>query len=229
MTRAPGGPIAPDSEAAKGAVKALAGGWSSTLMRTLANHAFTLTELDSLIPEVSYPSLERRLAKMRSTGLVEPVQAGGRGTPYVVTDWLRHSIAPLCAAGRCERRHLEDKSAPITNVEVEASFMLAIPARLPAQKRQRDLHAGGADRSRRADAQRAGQTSGRGHRRGRARQGRLLRGPGRAGTRRPGGSAAPRPGWTSVIDGDLETLRFGGARPQLALDLVNGLHFALFG
>jgi hypothetical protein len=32
-----------------------------------------------------------------------------------------------------------------------------------------------------------------------------------------------------VIDGDLGILRFGGARPQLALDLVSGLHFALFG
>jgi hypothetical protein len=36
--------------------------------------------------------------------------------------------------------------------------------------------------------------------------------------------------WLDVVmDGGLEHLRFGGARPQLAMNLVNGLHFALFG
>jgi hypothetical protein len=32
-----------------------------------------------------------------------------------------------------------------------------------------------------------------------------------------------------VIDGRIEDLRIGGANPQLALDLVCGIHFALFG
>ena len=32
----------------------------------------------------------------------------------------------------------------------------------------------------------------------------------------------------AVIDGHLGELRLGGARPQLAADLVNGLHLALF-
>jgi DNA-binding HxlR family transcriptional regulator len=97
----PDGPIAAESEEAKVAVKALAGGWSSTLMRALANHPFTLTELDSLIPDVNYPALERRISWMRTTGQIEPAEKEGRATPYVVTDWLRRSIAPLCAAGRC--------------------------------------------------------------------------------------------------------------------------------
>lgn len=31
-----------------------------------------------------------------------------------------------------------------------------------------------------------------------------------------------------VIDGRIDDLRIGGANPQLALDLVTGIHFALF-
>ena len=52
-------------------------------------------------------------------------------------------------------------------------------------------------------------------------------------------AVAPEPGtWAvgfpetwldAVIDGKIVDLRIGGADPQLALDLVTGLHFALFG
>src|SRR4051794_14256904 len=136
LRRCPDGPIAPDGEEARGAVKALGGGWSSALMRVLANRPFTLTELDGLIPGISYSSLERRVSWMRRTGQIEPVEMAGRGTPYVVTDWLRYAIAPLCAAGRCERRHLEEESGSITAVEVEASFLLAAPL-APLRKRAR--------------------------------------------------------------------------------------------
>lgn len=51
-------------------------------------------------------------------------------------------------------------------------------------------------------------------------------------------AVAPEPGtWAvgfpetwldAVIDGKIVDLRIGGADPQLALDLVTGLHFALF-
>ena len=127
LSVAPDGPLPPDSEQAKGAVKALAGGWGSTLMRALAAQPYSLAELDSLIPEVAYPSLERRLAKMRATRQVTPAPGPGRGTPYAVTDWLRRSIAPLCAAGRCERRYMSDVAVPISDIEVEAAFLLALP------------------------------------------------------------------------------------------------------
>ena len=106
----PDGPISPDGAQAKSAVKALAGGWNSTLMGALANRSFTLTELADLIPELSFPALERRVAWMRTSGQIEPVEKKGRGTPYVVTDWLRHAIAPLSAAGRWERRYLGEQS-----------------------------------------------------------------------------------------------------------------------
>lgn len=46
----------------------------------------------------------------------------------------------------------------------------------------------------------------------------------------PTWALGPAETWMNVvIDGCLEDLRFGGARPQLAMNLVNGIHFALFG
>jgi DNA-binding HxlR family transcriptional regulator len=225
LTFAPGGPIAPDSDAARGAVKALTSGWSSTLMRALANRSFTLTELDRLIPGISYPSLERRVASMRATGLIEPVQAEGRGTPYVVTDWLRRSIAPLCVAGRCERRRLGDQTAPVTNIETEAAFMLAIPlVPLPARANGTCMLAVRTE---------AGETDDRGrHLSGvtvEVGRGEILSCAARVEQAPPTWALGSAKTWFDVvIDGNLENLRFGGARPQLALNLAAGLHLALF-
>jgi DNA-binding HxlR family transcriptional regulator len=225
LSFAPGGPISPESDAAKGAVKALAAGWSSTLMRALANRPFTLTELDRLIPSISYPSLERRVASMRATGQIEPVSAGGRGTPYVVTEWLRRAIAPLCAAGRCEHRHLAD-SAPITNIEVEAAFMLALPltalppsangtCTLAVQTEVGEPTAGGPPLS--------GVTV-------EVERGEVVSCAAKVDQSPSTWALGAAATWMDVvIDGDLEALRLGGARPQLALALVSGLHNALFG
>lgn len=227
LTLAPGGPIAPDGDAAKGAVKALAGAWGSTLMRALANKSFTLTELDRLIPGVSYPSLERRLASMRATGQIEPVKAGGRGTPYVVTDWPRQSIAPLCASGRCERRHLPD-SAPITAIEVEAAFMLSIPlAPLPPNANGTAMLVVKTDASpaaeQRSGRNLAGVTV-------EVENGEVVSCAARVEDGPPTWALGSPDTWLDVvIDGGLERLRLGGSRPQLALDLVNGIHWALFG
>jgi DNA-binding HxlR family transcriptional regulator len=226
LARCHDGPISLESEAAKGSIKALAGGWSSTLMRALANRAFTLTELDSLIPHVSYPSLERRLARMRSTGQIQPVQAGGRGTPYVVTDWLRCSIAPLCAAARCERRHLEHRSAPVTSVEVEAAFMLSMPlVSLPETANGACMLAVQTE---------AGQPDGNGGNIAgvtiEVERGKVVSCAARVQQGPPTWALGSVETWMNVvIDGCLESLRFGGARPQLALDLANGMHFLLFG
>lgn len=226
LAAAPMGAIAPNSDEAKGAIKALAGGWNSTLMRALATRPFTLTGLDKLIPDVSYPSLERRLARMRATGQIEAVEAKDRGTPYAVTEWSRRAVGPLCMAGRCERRYLPDATAPITDVEVEASFMLTLPlARLPetshgvcmlavqtctseAEERGQDL---------------AGVTI-------EVRRGQVVSCATRIHERPPTWALGTAENWLDVvIDGDLTELRFGGARPQLAANLVNSVHFALFG
>lgn len=126
LERAPDGPLAFGSGEAKAAIKALADGWSSTMLRALAARPLSLTELDRIIAGLSYPSLERRLAAMRLAGHVKSCPSEGKGTPYAVTAWLRQGIAPLAAAARWERRNLPDGS-PIGRVDTEAAFLLTLP------------------------------------------------------------------------------------------------------
>lgn len=135
LARAPERPIAFESSAAKAAIKALAGGWVSTVVRALAARPLTLTELDRLIDTFTYPALERRLGAMRLAGQVRLCPDGDRKRrPYTVTPWLREAVGPLLLAGRCERRHMAAETPPIARIDIEASFLLAVPlARLPAQ------------------------------------------------------------------------------------------------
>jgi len=221
----PQGVIAPDGEQAKQAIKALSGGWSTTLMRELARHPFTLAELSKLIPDVSYSALERRVTWMRTTGQIEPLERQERGTPYVVTDWLRQSIAPIAAAGRCELRHMQGEAVPITQIEVEAAFLLALPlAPLPehaAGECVLALQATDPSRPGKGDPELVGVTVNI-----------------RAGNRtvktivdhepRIWAVGAPDAWLDAVIDGRLELLRVGGANPQFAADLAHGVHLALF-
>lgn len=226
LTLCPQGAIDPASDRAREAVKALAGGWSSTLMRALANRSFTLTELAAVIPEVSYPALERRIASMRAHGQIEPVQKKGRGTPYVVTDWLRQAIAPLAAAGRWERRHLGDGSPPITEVEVEAAFLLTLPlAPLPPSAQGFCVLAAQTDpvepdiRDRRLAGVNVEVSAGK-----------VTSSVAEIGGEPSTWAVGTPDTWFEmVIEGHLGDLRIGGGHPQLALDLVAGLHFALFG
>lgn len=133
LGEAPEEPLALGSDAGKAAVKALIDGWSSTMLRALAAGPLSLTQLDDLIGGLNYPSLERRLGAMRLPGLVEPVSGGGRGTPYVVTSWLRRGIGPIAAATRWERRNLPTETAPIGRIDAEAGLMLMMPLlQLPA-------------------------------------------------------------------------------------------------
>lgn len=127
LARAPGGPIRIESETGKAAVKALASGWGSTMLRALATGPFSLTELDNLISAFSYPALERRLGAMRLAGCITAVQGNGGGTPYAVTDWLRQGMAPLLAAVRCERCRMPRETAPLTRLDVETILLLIVP------------------------------------------------------------------------------------------------------
>jgi DNA-binding HxlR family transcriptional regulator len=128
LARAPQGPIALGSEPAKGALRALIGGWGSTMLRALAARPLSLTELSSVIGDHSYPALERRLSAMRAARQVEPKPNGGRGAkPYAVTDWTRQAVGPLVAAGRCECEHLAGATEPLTRIDIEAAFLLAVP------------------------------------------------------------------------------------------------------
>jgi DNA-binding HxlR family transcriptional regulator len=127
LAEAPIGPIELGSGAAKNSIKALVEGWSSAIVRALAAKPLALTELSRLINGLSYPSLERRLGTMRLAGLIERCSGSGRGTPYAVTEWLRRAGGPLAASIRWERRHLGDRSPPVSRLDIEALFLLAIP------------------------------------------------------------------------------------------------------
>jgi DNA-binding HxlR family transcriptional regulator len=128
---APDGPLPLGSGPAKAAVKALAEGWSTTILRVLGAVPQSLTELDGAIADLNYPTLERRLAALRLTSLVKAQPGNGAGTPYAVTDWLRRGIGPIAAAARWERRHLPQAAPPIAQLDAEAAFLLAVPLLRP--------------------------------------------------------------------------------------------------
>ena len=127
LAAAPDGPIELGTTEAKSAIKALTEGWSTSIVRALAARPLSLTELDRLILGMTYPSLERRLSAMRLLRMVEPVPGAGRSTPYTATDWLRRAIAPLATAARWEQAHRQAEAPPITNRDIEASFLLTLP------------------------------------------------------------------------------------------------------
>lgn len=123
----PDGPVTPGTPSAKAPIKALADGWTTAIVRALAAGPHSLTELNQIIGSLNYPAIERRLAAMRLAGQIKARPSEGRGTPYAVTRWLRQGVAPLAAAARWERRNLPMETAPITRVDVEAAFLLAVP------------------------------------------------------------------------------------------------------
>lgn len=126
LGEAPDGPISLGSTASKSTTKALMDGWCANIVRALAAQPLPLTKLSRLIPQISYPTLERRLTAMRMVGLVEARREGsGRGTPYSVTPWLRRGVTPLAAAAAWDSRHLAE--ARVGRLDVEAGFLLAVP------------------------------------------------------------------------------------------------------
>jgi DNA-binding HxlR family transcriptional regulator len=127
LQRAPEGPISLGSPASKSVTKALVEGWTTNVIRALAARPLSLTELNRLIPRVSYPSLERRLGAMRLTGLVEPHPGSGRGTPYTATPWLRRAVVPIAAAAGWERQYRPKDAQPIGRLDIEATFLLVVP------------------------------------------------------------------------------------------------------
>jgi DNA-binding HxlR family transcriptional regulator len=127
LSWAPQGPIAFGSEPAKGAIRSLVGGWSSTVLGALAARPLSLTELSGAIPDLSYPSLERRISAMRASRQIEVLNETGKARPYAVTDWTRQAVGPLVAASRCECKHIQEGTDPLTDIDIEAAFLLAVP------------------------------------------------------------------------------------------------------
>ncbi len=126
LSSGPEGELGIESAPAKEAIRALVGGWNSTMLRALAVRSLSPPELDELISSFGQPALERRLFAMRSAGLVNAVSSQG-GTSYAPTAWLRQAVAPMLAAIRCERLHLAGETAPISRLDVETLLLLAVP------------------------------------------------------------------------------------------------------
>lgn len=127
LQAAPDGPVLLGSVAAKSGTKALIGGWSSNIVRAVATRALSLTELNVLIPKISYPTLERKLSAMRIAKQVEPQPGNGRGTPYGATEWLRQAMIPMTSAAAWERKFIPEPTTQIGRLDVEAALLLAIP------------------------------------------------------------------------------------------------------
>ncbi len=127
LARSPDGPVQLGSTEAKSLIKALAQGWSSSIMRALASGPLSLTDLNRLISGLNYPSLERRLGAMRAAGMIESCPSETRTTPYRASPWLRQAVAPLALAVRWERRHAPEETTPIGRIDVEAAFLLTLP------------------------------------------------------------------------------------------------------
>jgi DNA-binding HxlR family transcriptional regulator len=220
---------APDSSmelgtpAAKNSIKALVDGWSSTVIRALAAGPLSLTQLSRLISTVNYPSLERRLEAMRLTGQIATSEPqNGRSRPYAATPWLRRAVAPLAAAAAWERRFAIGQASPVTAIDVESAFLLALPllpipshlagtVRLAVELRGADsrlIHAGALVE---------------------VTEGAVVSCTSRLDGRADAWGSGPVGMWLgAAIEGDIDGLEIGGDR-ALAQALIDGLHTHLLG
>lgn len=123
---APQGPLPFESPEAEGAVAALAEGWSSAVMHSLAREALTFGELHELVEGLGQRALERQLTAMQDVGQVEEGRGVDGEPTYAMTDWLRAGIAPLIASARLERREPKEGMAPIDALDVEAGFRCSL-------------------------------------------------------------------------------------------------------
>jgi len=124
LSRAPGGSLTLGGTAAERAVRALAGGWDSTILHVIAAGPRSLTGLDGEIEGLTYPALERRLIALRTAGLVEPAPSGP-GRPYRIAGWGREAAGPLLAAVDFERAHMAESTAPPKPIDAETASLLA--------------------------------------------------------------------------------------------------------
>jgi DNA-binding HxlR family transcriptional regulator len=220
LSTAPGGSISLGSAAAKSAVKALIDGWSANVLRALAATPLSLTELDSLISALSYPSLERRLTAMREAGQIVPLSVRGKGTPYAATTWLRQAVGPLAAAIQWERRFVAADTATIAPADAETAFLLAVPlARLSEDLSglcRFTVELPGRDGPRTAGIV-AGMEGGRVT----SCTSRLQ------GDAEAWASGSARAWLSALVDEDVEALEVGGDC-RLAVALLDGLHHQLF-
>lgn len=124
------GPVNPGRPRQTGdaqAIKALAAGWHTTALRWLAEGPRTVTDLASRCsPEATYNDVRRTRLALADAGLVEPVRASGRGSPYGLSQWARCAVAPLAAAARWERNFLAGAAGIFTATEGETLLLLGL-------------------------------------------------------------------------------------------------------
>jgi DNA-binding HxlR family transcriptional regulator len=125
LARAPNGPLELGDPYAMPVLKAMALGWSSTLLRWLAEHPRSLVELEQLVEDFGYRKLERTVHELVEVGLAERMGVRGRLNPYGLTEWAREVVVPVVAAIHWERREIPDRSSPVTATEAEGSLLLA--------------------------------------------------------------------------------------------------------
>jgi DNA-binding HxlR family transcriptional regulator len=222
LARSPQGPLVFGSESAKGAIRALVAGWDSTMLRALAARPLSLTELDNVISEVSYPAIERRLSAMRAAKQVEEsLQDGNPAKPYAVTEWARQAVGPLVAAGRCECEHLAEAADPLTRLDVEAAFLLAAPlASLPATANGACLLAVSAD-----DGEDGGRLVGVDVG---VEQGEVVSCSASIDPESRSWAKGPVESWTTaILEGPPSSLEVGGEDVELVRALIAGIHSAL--
>jgi DNA-binding HxlR family transcriptional regulator len=127
LARAPQGSLKLGETYATAAIRSLAVGWGSTLLRWLAERPRSLTELEQLIDGFGYRKLERTARDLVRAGLAERVAVKGRLCPYTVTPWARQAATPLAAAIRWERHEIPGRGALVTSMEAEGGLLLALP------------------------------------------------------------------------------------------------------
>jgi DNA-binding HxlR family transcriptional regulator len=220
LERAPHGPILFGSEPAKGAIRSLIGGWSSTVLRALAASPLSLTELSTAIPEISYPSLERRISAMRAARQIEVLPSEtGKSRPYGVTDWTRQAVGPLAAAARCECEHIGEFADPLAQTDIEAAFLLAVPlVALPAAHSGSCLLAVDEGEGVEPERQLTGvQVS--------MQRGGVVSCASEVEQDPSTWALGPAGAWVeAIVDGRFDGLRTGGRDQELALALLEGLH-----
>ncbi|HEX6689475.1 MAG TPA: winged helix-turn-helix transcriptional regulator [Solirubrobacterales bacterium] len=134
LTLTPQGPLELGSDPARAAIKGLVDGWLARILDPLASEPLSLTELDRRLTTVSYPTLERRLETMRLTEQIEAKTRNGGGTPYTISAWVRHGIAPLAVAARWEERNKQAGADPIARRDIDSALTIAGPLfELPMQ------------------------------------------------------------------------------------------------
>jgi DNA-binding HxlR family transcriptional regulator len=131
LQNCPNGPLQLGLEGAA-AIAPLACSWSATVTHALAGEPLTLVELERVVGILDRSTLNEHVEAMESCGQAEALRSEGE-TRYLLTEWGREGIAPICAAIRFELHYPEGDTLPPDILDVETAYQMALPLlRLPA-------------------------------------------------------------------------------------------------